>query len=115
MHAVGFWRGFITAILVLEWLSLGWLVRAAPAFEAMVADFNAVHVPWEFTLVTSSAYAVACLVGLVVAALLADRLPRAARARVLGLAAVAVVGGAVVGFTAYGLYSPIFAVAGSIR
>lgn len=115
MGTVGFWRGFITAILVLEWGTLAWLVRAAPTFVAMVADFDAVHVPWVFSLVTSTAYAVACLVGLVVAALLGDRLPRTASARVLGLAGVAVVGGAVVALTWYGLYSPFLAVAGNIR
>jgi hypothetical protein len=111
---MSFWRGFITAILVLEWIVLGWLVHAMPAIEAMVAEFQA-QPPQVFTLVTSPTYAVACFVGLVGAALLADRLPRAAKTRVVGLASVAVLTAGVIALTWYGLYSPIFALAGEIR
>jgi hypothetical protein len=112
---MSFWRGFITAILVLEWIALAWLVRAAPVMRAMLADFGDAELPWVFSVVTSTTYGVVCLVGVVGAALLADRLPRTAKTRVLGLASVAVAAGAVVAFTWYGLYSPIFALTGKIR
>jgi len=112
---VSFWRGFVTAIVVLEWLVLGWLVLAAPAMKAMVADFGEVELPWIFEVVTSTGYAIGCLVGLVGAAGIAGWVPRRPAARVAGLVGVAVVGAVVIGVTWYGLYSPIFMLAGNIR
>jgi hypothetical protein len=112
---VSFWRGFVTAILVLEWLALGWLVHAAPAMKAMVADFGSVELPRIFVVVTSIEYAVGGLVGLVGAALLAGWLPRKPGARVLALACVAVVAAGVIAFTWYGLYSPIHMLTGKIQ
>jgi hypothetical protein len=112
---VSFWRGFVTAILVLEWLALGWLVRAAPMMERMVADFGPVELPRIFLVVTSTEYAIGCLVGLVVAASIAGWVPRKPGARVAGLACVAIVGAVLVAVTWYGLYSPIFELSGKIR
>lgn len=112
---VSFWRGFVTAILVLEWLVLGWLLRAAPMMGRLVADFGPVELPRLFEVVTSMEYAIACLAGLVVAALLAGWLPRTPGARVVGLAGVAVVGAGLIAFTWYGLYSPLFELTGRIR
>ena len=111
-----FWRGFVTAILVLEWLVLGWLVRAGPGMKEMVAGFGAsVELPRIFVLVTSTEYAIGCLVGLVAAAVMAGWLPRKPGARVAGLVVVAVVAAGVIALTWYGLYSPIFMLAGNIR
>jgi hypothetical protein len=113
---VSFWRGFVTAILVIEWLVLGWLVRAAPAMKEMVAEFGAsVELPRVFVLVTSTGYAIGCLAGLVVAAVIAGWLPRRPGARVAGLASVAGVAAGVIALTWYGLYSPIFMLTGNIR
>ena len=112
---MSFWRGFVTAILVLEWLVLGWLVRMAPAMKAMVADFGPVALPSIFEVVTSTGYAIGCLVGLVAAAVLAGWLPRTPGTRVLGLVGVAIVAAGVIAFTWYGLYSPLFELTGRIR
>lgn len=112
---MSFWRGFVTAILVLEWLALGWLVRAAPAMKAMMADFGSVELPRVFVVVTSTEYAIGCLVGLLGAGLLAGWLPRKPGARVLALTSLAVVAAGVIAFTWYGLYSPIYALAGNIQ
>jgi hypothetical protein len=112
---VSFWRGFVTAILLLEWLALGWLVRAAPEMARMVADFGPVELPRIFLAVTSTEYAIGCLVGLVIAASIAGWVPRKPGARVVGLACVAIVGAVLVAVTWYGLYSPIFELSGKIR
>lgn len=112
---MSFWRGFVTAILVLEWLVLGWLVQAGPAMKEMVADFESVELPRIFVLVTSTEYAIGCLLGLVVAAVMAGWLPRKPGARVAGLVGVAVVAAGVIAVTWYGLYSPILMLAGNIR
>ncbi len=112
---MNFWRGFLTAIVLIEWMVLGWFVHSAPTFVAMVADLGLEHVPRVFSLVTSGAYAVTCLAGLVAAALFADRLPRGAKARVVGLASVAAVGAGLVALTWCGLYAPIFEISANIR
>lgn len=112
---MSFWRGFVTAIVVLEWLVLGWLLRAAPEMERMVEDFGPVELPRIFVMVTSTGYAIGSLAGLVVVASLAGWLPRTPGGRVAGLASVAVVGAVMIAVTWYGLYSPIFELSGRIR
>jgi len=67
------------------------------------------------TLVTSTAFAVACTSGLCVLAIAADRLVRDPKSRTIALAVVAVLGAAALAFTLYGLYAPIFALAGRIK
>jgi hypothetical protein len=112
---VNFWRGFVTAILLLEWVALGWLVRTAPAMKAMVADFGSMALTPSFVVVTSSEYAIGCLAGLVGAGLLAGWLPRKPGTRVAALVGVAVVAAGLIAFTWIGLYSPVHALAGRIQ
>jgi hypothetical protein len=113
---VSYWRGFISAIVLLEWLALGWLLLAAPEIEAMVAEIGpSAQLPGIFVVVTSTGYALGCLVGLAAAAVLAGWLPRRPRARVLGLATVAIAMAGMIAVTWYGLYSPIFMLAGNVR
>ena len=111
-----FWRGFLAAILALELGALAFVfLRAAPAFVAMTKDFGGPALPPAFVLVTSTEYAIGCIAGLAVLAIAADRLARTPQSRTIALAIVATIGAAVLAFTLYGLYAPIFAVAGNIE
>jgi hypothetical protein len=111
-----FWRGFLAAMLTIELAGLALVfVRVVPAFVEMMADVGeAARMP-VFVLVTSREYAITSVVGLVVLAVAADRLPPDPRSRLVALGVVAAIAGGVLGFTLYGVYAPIFAIAGNIE
>lgn len=110
-----YWRGFFTALAIVELLGLAYLARAGSAMVTMMAEFGELHRPAAFVIVTSGWYAVTAGLGLAAAAVLADRKSASGRARVVGLAVVCLVAAVVVAFTWYGLYSPIDALAGAIE
>lgn len=114
-RCVDFWRGFWTAIVGLELVAiLVTLWRFAPQFTVMV-DQTGVVPPPLFAIVTTQAYATLVPATLVVLALAANRLPRTPTGRVVGSGAVAFAGAVALGVTLWGLYSPIFALAGRIQ
>ena len=113
-----YWRGFVTALLMVELLAFGYLAFAALAVERMIADFgelDGLSRPTAFVVVTSGWYPVLAGGALGVAAVFADRRSATGRARVIGLGVVCLVGAVVVAFTWHGLYSPIHALTDAIE
>lgn len=111
------WRAFLLAVVVIE---LGMLAlvcfRFAPVFVAMLADVQQVEaLPRLFRVVTTREYPYVAGLGLALVAVVADRVGRAEKQRVIALAVVAIAGAALVGLTLFALYQPIFAIAGRIR
>lgn len=111
------WRAFLLAVVVIE---LGMLAlvcfRFAPAFVAMVADVQQVEqLPRLFRVVTAREYPYVAGLGLALVALVADRVARGDKQRVLALAVAAFAGAVLVGVTLFGLYQPVFELAGRIK
>jgi hypothetical protein len=111
------WRAFLLAVVVIELAMLALVCfRFAPAFVAMIVDVQSTTtLPRLFRVVTAREYPYAAGVGLAVITLAADRIARDDKQRVVALAMAAVGGAGLLAVTLYGLYQPIFAIAGKIK
>jgi hypothetical protein len=117
-YAVGmqFWRGFLAAILVIEMSMLALVfIRFVPEFRRLMTDFGEARLPWLYTVVTTTQWAIGCSAGLVALALAADRLTRTPKSGLVALALVAVMGAVLLAVTLVGLYAPIFELSGNIE
>lgn len=114
---MSFWRGFAVAILSIELCVLAYVLWiAAPEFSRMYAEIGpAVALPRMFGVVTSVAFRVGAVVGLVAIAVIADRLPADPGRRAAGLGIAAALGAAILVLTLWSLYAPMFALAGRIE